>query len=151
MNRQKEIMENIQEYDSDDILQSSTANIILKLEPNYDSDEENIYKPPDDFVPTPKQEITFITFFDDPTMYEIPSRKSKSARYSWKQAKISFFATPREIEMKLLDWAFNNAYLEIKDGVITKIKWRIHNGIVCSGTWNSFIRWILCSSIRYTN
>lgn len=143
-------MENIPESDSEDILQSSASCNILKLV-NSDSDDENIYKPPDDFIPIPKQDITFITFHDDPTLYEIPSKQSKAARYIWKQAGIDFFSTPREIEIKLLDWAYKNTCLEIKDNVITKIKWRIHNGIICSGNWNSFIRWILCASLRHMN
>lgn len=111
----------------------------------YSSDSDTDDKI-DNFVPMPPQQILLVTEDNDTKLYKIPPRIAKSARKIWKRAGLFMAATSREIELKLLDWAFNNARLEIKDKNITKIFWKINNGAICSGTWTSFIRWMLCAT-----
>jgi hypothetical protein len=102
--------------------------------------------------PTPKQPILdfskeeLLTSSTSNQIYKRPSKKSGDARKVWKYAKIPSIATIREIEMKLLDWAFTYASLEIIDKKIRLITWRSHSNCLCSSSWTAFLRWILCAS-----
>jgi hypothetical protein len=100
-----------------------------------------------------KDSITFpieslLTFPDtDKTLYKIPPRKAYDARKIWRYAKISQVAQIRQIELKLLDWAFTYANLKITDNKIEAIIWRTQSGCLCSSKWTTFIKWILCASL----
>lgn len=80
-------------------------------------------------------------------IYKRPPRKAHDARKVWRYAKIPSAATIREIEYKLLDWAYTYAALEITDKKIKKITWRTHSNCVCSCAWGTFIKWIICASV----
>jgi hypothetical protein len=106
--------------------------------------------------PSPKQfknSIEFpieflLTFPDtDKTLYKIPPRKAQDARKIWRYAKISKTAQIRQIELKLLDWAFTYANLKIFDNKIQAIIWKTHSGCLCSSKWSTFVKWIICASL----
>jgi hypothetical protein len=89
-----------------------------------------------------------LTFPDtDKTLYKIPPRKAQDARKIWRYAKISKVAQIRQIELKLLDWAFTYANLKIIDNKIQAIIWRTHSGCLCSSKWTTFVKWIICASL----
>jgi hypothetical protein len=83
---------------------------------------------------------------DSKQIYRRPPKSSIDARKVWRYAKIPSIATIREIEYKLLDWAFTYASLEITDKKIKRITWRTHSNCVCSCSWPAFLRWIVCAS-----
>ena len=83
----------------------------------------------------------------DRTIYKCPSRKSIDARNIWKSAKIPKTAYIYDIENLLLNWAYKNAYLEIHNKKIIKIRWNTKTNCYCESTWQAFLKWIKCASI----
>jgi hypothetical protein len=79
-------------------------------------------------------------------LYKQPPEKSYDARKIWICAQIPSNATIRQIEIKLLDWAFIDAFLIIENNIIKSIKWNTYNGY-CTSTWNTFLKWIICASV----
>jgi hypothetical protein len=80
-------------------------------------------------------------------IYKRPPRKAHDARKVWRYAKIPSAATIREIECKLLDWAYTYASLEITNKKIVRITWRTHSNCVCTCKWETFLKWIVCASL----
>ena len=85
----------------------------------------------------------------DNTQYKIPPRMAYDARKIWRYAKISKIAQIREIEPKLLDWAFTYANLKITNNKIQNIIWKTHSKCICSSKWTTFVKWMLCASISH--
>jgi hypothetical protein len=83
---------------------------------------------------------------ENPKLYRIPPNTTADTRRIWIHANIPQAARIRDIEMKLLDWAFTYANLEIIDKKITWIDWKLGN-TTCGSTWSAFLKWILCGSI----
>lgn len=94
----------------------------------------------------PKERL-LISSFSDKQLYRQPNKKSYDARKIWRYAKVSHNATIREIEMKLLDWAFTYASLVIENNTIKSITWNIHSGDKCASSWSAFLKWIICASL----
>lgn len=92
------------------------------------------------------KELLMISSIYDNTICKIPSKKSQDARKIWEYAKIPSVATVREIEYKLLDWAYTYASLEIVDNKIIRITWHSHSNCTCISTWSAFLKWIICST-----
>ena len=93
--------------------------------------------------------IEFLLVFPDTdkTLYKIPPKKAQDARKIWRYAKISKVAYVREIELKLLDWAFTYANLKITENKIQAIIWRTKSGCLCSSKWATFVKWMICASL----
>lgn len=101
--------------------------------------------PIQDSINFPKESLLVFSNTDK-TVYKMPSRKAYDARKIWRYAKISSISQIREIEIKLLDWAFTYANLKIINNKIESIIWKTHSGCFCSSKWVTFIKWILCAS-----
>jgi hypothetical protein len=92
----------------------------------------------------PKDEL-FISTITDKTTYKQPPKKSHDALKIWKAAYIPKLANIRQIEIALLDWAYNYAHLEIKDKKILSITWISDSQCTCRAKWSSFLRWMICA------
>jgi len=92
------------------------------------------------------KELLLITSSENKETYNIPPKSSADARLIWLQARIPSPASLYEIEKKLLDWALLYAHLDIVETKISKILWIISSGATCSGTWKSFLRWMISAS-----
>ena len=130
-----------------------TSHLTINIPKEKDDDDDDNDLELESNPPTPKQPI--LSFSKDDLLtssatniqiYKRPSKSSSDARKVWKYAKIASIATIREIEIKLLDWAFSYASLEIIDKQIIKITWRTDSNCVCMCSWTAFLRWILCAS-----
>jgi hypothetical protein len=67
--------------------------------------------------------ILLISSTYDNTSYSIPTKQTKDARKLWRSAKIPYSASAREIETKLIEWAFKYAQVKIVDDKIKEISW----------------------------
>jgi hypothetical protein len=107
--------------------------------------------------PPPKTQITsttdviLITSIEDTTEYIIPSKSAYDARRIWKRARIPHYSIVRDIETKLVNWAFKYAQLKIVDNKIQMISWITHSKCICSSTWSAFIKWMLCACLSDTD
>jgi hypothetical protein len=122
--------------------------VIFSLDGFNDEIESNppSPKPIQKSITYPKEHL--LVFPDtDRTLYKIPPRRAHDARKIWRYAKISKVAQIREIESKLLDWAFTYANLKIIDNKIHAIIWRTFSGCLCSSKWGTFVKWIICASV----
>ena len=130
----------------------STPRLTIHIPEENDNDLELDDLELESNPPTPKQPTLdfskeeLLTSSTSNQIYKRPSKKALDARKVWKYAKIPSVATIREIEIKLLDWAFTYASLEIIDKKIILITWRTHSNCVCSCSWTAFLRWIVCAS-----
>jgi hypothetical protein len=88
-----------------------------------------------------------ISPINDKTLYKCPPEKSIDARKIWINAKIPNCTDIYTIEVLLLDWAFNNAYLGIYNNTIHKIIWMSKSNCRYEFTWKSFLRWMTCASL----
>lgn len=91
------------------------------------------------------KEFLLISSFSDKKMYSIPPKSSQVARKIWEDAHIASVECIYIIEMKLLDWAFINARLEIIDTSIKSITWSSSN-TSCTTSWKTFLKWMICAT-----
>jgi hypothetical protein len=135
---------------TDDILLDSVENFItLPINTPHSEMTENVIPDPvnkDKSVNFSRAQL-LISPTNDKTLYKCPSEKSIDARKIWINAKIPNCTDIRTIEVLLLDWAFNNAYLEIYNNTIHKIIWTSNSNCKYEFTWKSFLRWMTCASL----
>jgi hypothetical protein len=91
------------------------------------------------------REFLLISSFSDKKKYSIPPKSSQAARKIWEDARIPSVECIYIIEMKLLDWAFKNARLEIIDTTIKSITWKSCS-TSCTASWKTFLKWIICAT-----
>ncbi len=91
------------------------------------------------------REFLLISSLSNKNLYKIPPKSSYYARKIWEEAGIPNMECLYKIEMKLLDWAFINARLEI-DTSIKSITWTSANNTKYTTSWKTFLKWIICAS-----
>jgi hypothetical protein len=94
------------------------------------------------------KELLLISSQDDTKYYKRPPRKSIDAYKVWRAAKIPDNALIRDIEIKLIDWAFTYAQLKIIDNKIALVSWFSHSKCICTCSWTTFLKWIMCASLE---
>lgn len=128
---------------------SPSSNLNIKIPDNsYDDLNDVFYNTHNNIriILDFSKEVLLISSISDKNLYIIPSINSNDARTIWKQAKIPTSSYIRHIEIKLLDWAFINASLEINNKSILSIVWKTSSNCICKSKWSAFLCWIICAS-----
>ena len=134
--------------DSENNFNVPSLTISINSENNYGLESEPPSPVPiESVIDYPKEEL-MVTSRYDKTMYYMPGMTSYDARHIWRWANIPHWASIWDIESCLIDWAHTYAKMEIVDKQIVRISWTLKNQSKCSSGWLTFIRWLICATIK---
>jgi hypothetical protein len=117
---------------SKNMFESQTPRLTIDI-PNEEKETYEDESP--SFSPSPTNyvigsyDLTFCSSIDDITIYVIPSKDAYDARRIWKRARISHSSNVRDID----------------------ISWITHSNCICSSTWSTFLKWMLCACSSNSN
>jgi hypothetical protein len=127
-----------------------TIDIPAEEKETYEEESPSFSPSPTNYVNSP-HEVKLISAANDMLRYTIPSKDAYDARRIWKRARIPHYSNVRDIETRLISWAFKHAQIKVVDDTITKISWLTHSNCICTSTWSAFIKWMLCASSSDSN
>ena len=87
--------------------------------------------------------IRLLSHEADYQLYTMPLPTSIHAYRIWNEAGLPPQAIPRLIEVRLLDWVFRHAKLDINGDMIQSVSCFFQEGIVHFLSWKIFLRWMI--------
>ena len=87
--------------------------------------------------------IRLLTHDADYQLYAMPLPTSIHAYRIWNEAGLPLQTILRLMEVRLLDWVFRHAKLEIEGDTIQSVTCFFQEGIVYFLSWKIFLRWMI--------
>jgi hypothetical protein len=89
--------------------------------------------------------VRLLTSEYDQHLYGIPPLGCFHARTIWLQAGLPVSAVARFLEIKMIDWAYGYAQLEIRGEEIRSVRYQTSRDCLYFCSWRVFLRWIMCA------
>jgi len=87
--------------------------------------------------------IRLLSHEADYQLYTMPLPTSIHAYRIWNEAGLPPQAIPRLMEVRLLDWVFRHAKLDIDGDMIQSVSCFFQEGIIHFLSWKIFLRWMI--------
>lgn len=127
--------------DADMISISETTDRILP------SVTPSIQVPVAEEVPVIYRGIHLLTSEYNQCLYGIPPLTCFHARTMWLQAGLPVRAVARFLEIKLMEWAYVYAQMDIQGEEIRSIRYQASTDCLYFCSWRVFLRWMMCACL----
>lgn len=91
--------------------------------------------------------VRLLTSEYDQHLYGIPPPSCFHARTIWFQAGLPMRALGRWLEVKLVDWAYTYALVDIQAEEIRSVRYQASGNCLYFCSWRVFLRWMMCACI----